>query len=180
MTMTREQLQHFSTPIDFEALFDSYYPKLYRYVRYQVCSRKEAEHLTFLALERVFESRTSYDPSREAFSTWIFRIARNWIINYQTQQRRNESVSLDDLSSIRASSQSPESVIAQKVEVEILLEHISTLPADERDVVAMKFGSRMQNWEIAEALDLTEKMVGLLLLSGLRMIKEQIEESYGL
>ena len=163
--------------LDFEALFDLYYPKLYRYVRYRVDSLQEAEDLTALAFERALAHRASYDPVKSAFSTWLFCIARNAIINHHAQHRRRGiAVDLEEITDLPVESQSPEEAVIRKEASQRLLQQMSTLSPRDQDILALKFAARLTNREIAETLELNEKTVSVILLRGLRKLRQQIED----
>lgn len=164
--------------LDFGALFDLYYPKLYRYVRYRVSSLQEAEDLTALSFERAMMHQASYDPAKGAFSTWLFRIARNAVINHQTQRRqRGMAVDLEEIADLPAETQSPEEAVLHKETLRRLLQQVSTLSLRDQDIIALKFAGRLTNREIAETLDLKEKTVSVILLRALRKLRQRVEEN---
>ncbi len=166
--------------LDFEALFGLYYPKLYSYVRYRVDSLQEAEDLTALAFERALAHRASYDPAKGAFSTWLFRIARNAIINHQAQHRRRGAViDLEEIADLPVETQSPEEAVIHKEVSQSLLRQVSALSPRDQDILALKFAGRLTNREIAETLELNEKTVSVILLRSLRKLRGRIEETHG-
>jgi RNA polymerase sigma factor (sigma-70 family) len=163
--------------LDFGALFDLYYQRLYRYVRYRVDSRQEAEDLTTLAFERALAHQASYNPAKGAFSTWLFRIARNAVINHQSQQRRRGMViDLEEIADLPIETRSPEETLIHKQAVQTLLQHMSTLPSRDQDILALKFAGRLTNRDIAETLDLKEKTVSVILLRALRKLRKKVQE----
>ena len=175
--MTKAELQDLASQLNFSELFDEYYPKLYRYVRYRVSSRDEAEDLTAQAFERAFKNRDRFDPKKGAFSTWLFTIARNIIINHQTQTaRRGPVVDLEEIANLPLGASSPEGAVMQQENIQKMLQQLSILSERDQDIIAMKFGSRMRNKDIAEALDLKEKAVSVILLRALRKLKQKLQE----
>ncbi len=166
--------------LDFEALFGFYYPKLYGYVRYRVDSLQEAEDLTALAFERALAHRASYDPAKGAFSTWLFRIARNAIINHQAQhRRRGTAIALEEIADMSVETQSPEEAVIHKEVSQSLLQQVSALSPRDQDILALKFAGRLTNREIAETLELNEKTVSVILLRSLRKLRDRIEATHG-
>lgn len=164
--------------LDFGSLFDLHYPKLYRYVRYRVGSLQEAEDLTSLAFERALTHRASYDPAKGAFSTWLFRIAHNAIVNHRLQQQRRRSViDLEEIDYLPSAVQSPEEAVIHKEALQKLLQQMSALSPRDQDILALKFAARLTNREIAEVLDLNEKTVSVILLRSLRKLRQLIANS---
>jgi RNA polymerase sigma factor (sigma-70 family) len=167
-----------TSQLDFGALFDLYYPKLYRYVRYRVGSLQEAEDLTALAFERAVAHQASYDPVKGAFSTWLFRIAHNAVANYHAGQRRRDVViDLEEIAELPGETRTPEEVVIHKEALQRLLHHVSTLSPRDQDILTLKFAGRLTNREIAEILDLNEKTVSVILLRSLRKLRERVEEN---
>ena len=142
-----------TSQLDFAALFDLYYPKLYRYVRYRVGSLQEAEDLTALAFERALTHRASYDPAKGAFSTWLFRIAHNAIANHQTRQsERRIVVELEEIAELPSETRLPEEAVIHKEAVQGLLRHVSTLSPRDQVILALKLEERLSNPDVAQNL----------------------------
>src|SRR5258708_23862066 len=64
----------------FGALYDRYVERVYRYVFYRVRNEAEAEDVTSDVFMRALRAMPKYEP-RQAFLAWLYRIARNAIID---------------------------------------------------------------------------------------------------
>src|SRR5688572_29841312 len=63
------------------SLFDLYYPKVYIYGIIQLREPQAAEDLASDVMLKVIESIRNYHPRGVPLSAWIFRIARNRIVD---------------------------------------------------------------------------------------------------
>jgi RNA polymerase sigma-70 factor (ECF subfamily) len=164
------------TPLDFAALFDTHHPRLYAYIRSQVADRETAEDLTAVAFERAFRHSHRYDPSKGAFATWLFRIARNLVLNhYAATSRKPAHFQLDDAVEISATEILPEQQLLRQEQNQALLAAMAALSERDREIVYLRFFGHLTNRKIAEILDLNEKTVSVTILRALQKLKIQLE-----
>src|SRR2546426_3965985 len=64
----------------FGALYDRYFERVYRYVYYRVREEAEAEDVTSEVFFRALRAMPRYEP-RQPFLAWLYRIARNAVID---------------------------------------------------------------------------------------------------
>jgi len=160
---------------DFGTLFREQYPRIYRYVRYRVDDETIAEDLTAEIFERAYRALDTYNPALSAFSTWITRIAHNWVSNYLMNKKRQaqyEMTTNDDLESVPTREPTPEVRILEQETIQHLLGCVDRLSERAREVVALRFGSDMRNKEIAALLDLKEHTVSVILLRALEQLRQ--------
>jgi RNA polymerase sigma factor (sigma-70 family) len=159
---------------DFGTLFREQYPRIYRYVRYRIDDDATAEDLTAEIFERAYRALATYDPAKGAFSTWISRIAHNWVNNHlfgKKQQARYEMTANDDLENVPTQEATPEIHLLEREAIQQLLKCVDRLSERAREVVALRFGSNMRNKEIAALLDLKEHTVSVILLRALEQLR---------
>ena len=77
----------------FGLLYDRHVAAIYRYVYYRVRDDAEAEDLTSDVFMRALKAMPRYEP-RQAFLAWLYRIARNAVID--RARRGNRQVSFED------------------------------------------------------------------------------------
>lgn len=77
----------------FGLLYDRHVAAIYRYVYYRVRDDAEAEDLTSDVFMRALKAMPRYEP-RQAFLAWLYRIARNAVIDHA--RRGNRRVSFED------------------------------------------------------------------------------------
>lgn len=164
------------TPLDFAALFDTHYARLFAYIRSQVADRETAEDLTAATFERAFSHGDKYDPAKGAFATWLFRIGRNLILNHYTASSRKPApFQLDEIGEISTGESLPEQQLVHQEQNRALLEAMAALSERDQEIVYLRFFGRLTNRRIAEILDLNEKTVSVIILRALQKLKVQLE-----
>jgi RNA polymerase sigma factor (sigma-70 family) len=163
----------------FEELYSTYLPKVYNYVCYRVGDESTAEDITAEIFERALTHLYTYRSDRGAFSTWLFRIARNLVANHlRARGRRPEVHSLESLPplTLTASDVSPEQAAIETDQLRRVQAHVRKLPKRQQDVLALKFGGGLGNQEIAKAMRLQPNHVGVLLHRAVRALRLALEE----
>jgi RNA polymerase sigma-70 factor (ECF subfamily) len=154
-----------------------YYPRIYNYLRYRVNAVEDAEDLIGTVFEQAFKRQAQYDPARGAFSTWLFRIARNALIDfYRSRERRAAWEMSDDLPlDLVTPEPSLEGQFVQQEMITRLLQGLTQLNERDQEVISLKFAGRLRNTEIGEILDMKEKTVSVVLLRAMRRLRQQLE-----
>jgi len=80
----------------FGLLYDFYMPRIYRFILFKVDRREEAEDLTHQTFLKAWESIEKYESRGYPFSSWLYRIARNNVIDQY--RRSNPRISIEDIS----------------------------------------------------------------------------------
>jgi RNA polymerase sigma-70 factor (ECF subfamily) len=158
----------------FAELYERYYPRVYRYTYHRVAHLSDAEDITALVFMKALESLPSYQSRRNTFAPWLFRIARNAIIDYY--RRRRSHSPLDDVAGFRAEGDPASHALSQERHEEMmaLLQHLSE---DQREVVLLKFAGDLTYAEIAATMKKNEPAVRMLLHRGLRKLKDVMEHA---
>jgi RNA polymerase sigma-70 factor (ECF subfamily) len=79
----------------FGVLYDRYVDAVYRYVFYRVRNEAEAEDVTSDVFMRALRAIPKYEP-RQAFLAWLYRIARNAVIDRSRRLGARQQVSFED------------------------------------------------------------------------------------
>src|SRR5690349_3962330 len=78
----------------FGALYELYFERIYRYVRLKVSDISDAEDATAAVFLNAWRAVDSFTPQHEqSFLAWLFRLARNVLID--RYRRRREVTPLD-------------------------------------------------------------------------------------
>ena len=63
-------------------IYQAYYPKALAYIRNRINEKEDAEDLAQTVFLKVFHKLDTFDETKSALSTWIYRITNNTLIDY--------------------------------------------------------------------------------------------------
>lgn len=83
--------------MDFESIYNAYYKEILNYISYKTFGNSDSEDITSEVFVKVLKSLATYDSSKAAFSTWLYFIANNAIIDYyRTNKNSSKNVQISD------------------------------------------------------------------------------------
>lgn len=159
----------------FIEIYEAYGKKIYNYVLSLVRNRDDAKEIMQETFVRVYRNLSSYDESKGAWSTWIYRIARNLSFNYIKHKRYEPDASLNDmirvgtekmeLLRIVADEQATQPVDeAHKKEINLIVRNaIEKLPCNYREVLVLCDIEGLAHQKVADILGITAHNVDVRL-----------------
>ena len=161
-------------PQAFGELYERFYPRVYRYVYLRVGNIPDAEDVTGLVFIKALEALRTYQSRGNGFAPWIFRIARNAVVDHYRRQRKQTS--LENIDFEGGEGDPIISVLGNdnRTELRALVE---TLSADQREVILLRYAAELSFCEIATILKKKEPAIRMLLHRGLRKLKAVIDEA---
>ena len=160
----------------FGELYEQYLPKVFHYINYRINDVNMAEDITSTVFEKALTKFQSYRSEKANFSTWIFSIARNTLIDHYRVNHKNRNVSLDPAISLPAENTTPEDELVQNEECRMLQQYVSRLSPHEQEIISLKFGAEMTNRQIAKTTGLSESNVGTILFRAVRKLRDNFHE----
>jgi RNA polymerase sigma-70 factor (ECF subfamily) len=162
----------------FAELYEEFLPRVFRYIRYRVNTEEVTEDLTSVVFEKALTNFDKYSTEKASFSTWIFSIARNAVIDHYRTQARRPALSLEKAEiEVTSNEPLPVDTLEKMEEQEKLRECITRLPAEEQEIIALKFGSGLNNRQIARTMGLSESNVGTRLYRAVRKLRDSFREA---
>jgi RNA polymerase sigma-70 factor (ECF subfamily) len=134
-------------------------------------------HLTEDLVADVFErayAKADSLRSKEAYSTWLFTIARNAIISHARKHSRETIVDPDVMRDMSPATTSVESEILAREEQSDIARLVREFPQREQDIISLKFDAELTNRQIAEIMELTEPNVRVIIFRTLRKLREMM------
>ena len=126
------------------------------YIRMMVKDRDLAEDIfqdTFIKVVRVIDEGRYVDNGK--FLSWVLRIAHNQVIDYFRSQKQNKAISESDagydvLGTLRFAEKTVEDrLVGEQIERDVRA-LVELLPAEQREVVRMRYYHNLSFKEIAE------------------------------
>lgn len=159
----------------FGRLYDYYLPAIYRFILLKVGQREEAEDLTHQVFLKAWQNVSGFSEKGLPFSSWLYRIARNLVID--RYRKAKPVVSIDEeFVSEKLIFRPNVSSIDDKRDVARIMVSIQQLKDIERDVVIMRFVEDMSIKEVSETINKSEGAVKLIQHRAIRKIKESLEQ----
>lgn len=158
---------------DFADIYRRFFPRVFAYIYGRVHNPHLAEDLAADVFERAYVKMGSL-RSGDAFSTWLFTIARNIIISHGRKYARETLVDPEVMREIAPARDSVEGEVIRHEDVRTIARLVQHLPQREQDIVALKFDAELSNTQIAEIMDVSEPNVRVILFRTLRKLREMM------
>ena len=142
-------------------LYEENFDKIYRYIVLKTGDRTEAEDMTQQVFLKAFKSISGYRSKGSPFSSWLFRIAHNQMVDYWRKKSKRTTVPLEE-SLVGSSNSNPSSETEQKMDIENLVAATKQLTSLQRDVVSLRFAGGLSLAEVAKTLGKSEGAIKAL------------------
>ena len=157
----------------FGLLYDYYLPKIYRFVLIKVGQREEAEDITHLTFLKAWESIDRYSYRGYSFGSWLYRIARNVVVDHY--RGAPIQISLEDANEPESDEPLPGHDLDTKVEYAKVMRALSKLGTLEQDVIIMRFVDDLPIRDVAEAVGKSEGAVKLVQHRAMKKLKDYLK-----
>jgi len=160
----------------FTALYQAYLDRIYRFLYLNTGHGQDAEDLAAHVFIKAWENLGSYQERGVPFGAWLFRIARNALIDHVRTRRATESLE-HPAALVLANGENVEAEVDRRLLGEELARDLQELTAEQRQVIVLRLVEGHSTEEIARALKRRPgairglQMRGLQALAGLRRRK---------
>lgn len=160
----------------FGLLYDYYLPKIYRFILIKVSHREEAEDLSHQVFLQAWQNIREYDDRGHPFSSWLYRIARNTVIDYY--RKNKQLISLHDSVPFQLAEETEiNNKTAVLIEFERVLTALKQLKPTDQEVIILRFIEEFSVAETATSVNKTEGAVKLIQHRALKKLKKILEKS---
>ena len=156
----------------FAALYEHFYEKILRYVSFKTGNASESEDIVEDVFLKMLESIGSFRWQGHPFSSWLFRIAHNLVVDHFRKKGRRKQVSLDDVSGmVGSTSHDMDGRLDVKVAFLKVQDAMSELTALQREVITLRFAAGLSIMETAEAMGKKENAVKALQHAAIKKLR---------
>ena len=156
---------------DFGELYDRSFAKVYNYAVYRLGDPAAADDVASRVFERALDRLDSFDPSRGPADAWLFGIARNAVNDHFRERRWLSWLPFDLIEGRTGERDAGEGALIKDEEQRALLAALGSLDARQRELLALKFGGKMTNRDIAAQTGLSESHVGVLVFRAVKKLQ---------
>jgi RNA polymerase sigma-70 factor (ECF subfamily) len=156
----------------FAELYSNWVGRIYRYVYYLVKDKMTAEDLTQEIFLKAWKSLPSYRGNGVSFSTWLYRIAHNRVMDEFRASRKYQYQDFETLGmQVSHDILDPGQVSEEKELRQVLLETIATLPESQKQVIVLKFIEGLSNKEIEQVTGMRQGTIRITQMRALTLLK---------
>ena len=159
----------------FSELYEIYYDSIYRYVSFRTGSQADAEDITAEVFVRMIESIHRFKWKGHPFSSWLFRIAHNQVVDYYRKKGRRQTVPLDDAYPL------PDTAAFDadaRMDLELTMGDVrkamENLTDLQREAITLRFAAGLSIAETAQAMGRKNNAVKALQHAGLRNLRKTL------
>lgn len=161
----------------FAALYEHFFDRIYRYVNFKLRDPVEAEDVTGEVFLKMLESIHSFKWQGFPFSSWLFRIAHNLVVDHFRRKGKRPTVYIDEVSqSVGAYSWDVDGFIDRKLTLGEVYGAMSGLTDLQREVITLRFAGELSLAETAEVVGRKANAVKALQHAGLKKLRSLIEK----
>jgi RNA polymerase sigma factor (sigma-70 family) len=168
----------------FDRLYERHRGPVYRYFRRQVQPPEAVDELFQDVWMRVIDARASYEP-RAKFTTWLYTIAHNRLMDFYRSRQRASFESLDAEDSgleepAIPDTALPESIAERKETAAQLLSALAALPAAQREAFLLHEEGELTLEEIAALLGTQRETVKSRIRYALAKLRRTLTATAGI
>ena len=162
----------------FEALYVHYMDAIYRYIFFRVGDELQAEDLTEETFVRAWEALPKYQHRKYPFSSWLYRIAHNLVIDHY---RRKKPVPISNglMRTYSNPNESLDRIVDRKHEIQLLVKAVQKLNELEREIVLLRFVEGLSHKEIAAMIGRSQASCRVILHRALKALRSILVELEG-
>ena len=160
-------------PWAFGRIFDEFNEPIYRFIANRVDRPTDAEDLTQLVFVKALEALPRYEQRGVPFGGWLFRLARNTIIDHA--RTRHDHAELDAAADRATDQAGPDEVALLRQDLDAVTRALAGLTDDQREAIELRFFAGLSAREAAEAMGKQEGTIRGLQFRAIAALRRSLD-----
>lgn len=156
---------------NFALLYDEYIDKIFRFIYYKTQHKETAEDITSEVFIKAIKSISGFRGSLGTFQAWLFKIARNSVIDYYRSSRHLSGVEISDIWDLGEDDLSLKN-LEIKQEAKKVMQQMKSLTPIQREVLILRVWQEMPYEQIAEIVGKDKNNCKVIFSRGIKKLKE--------
>lgn len=163
-------------------IIDRYKGKLERYISRRTCvSNHDKEDILQDVFIKIYRNINEYDNSL-VFSSWIYRVTHNYMIDWYRKNKKHISISLDDEESKLIhiledeNSKINNQILQDEEDLNLIKKNMQKLSEDYQEILILKFFEDKTYEEISDILKISTNSVGVKINRAKKLLKQKLYE----
>ncbi len=158
-------------------IYDAFAPRVFRFFRFRVPA-DEAEDLMQRVFLKMVEQLPNYRYTGSPFAAWLFRMARNALIDASRTDRPD--LPLEQAAERAAEYGNPESQSLSAMDGAQLRRAVDALPREQRDVIVYRFFAGLSSLQTAALMGKSEGSVRAMQFRAIEGLRRRLVAEDGL
>lgn len=140
----------------FGVLYERHMNAIYRYIYFRVGDAEQAEDMTEDVFLKAWEALPKYRTREHPFTSWLYRIAHNLVVDYYRRNKTVEEMLDSNLIVKEYPDPLPEEVVVERQNYKELVNAIKQLDDDEQEVIILRFVEGLSHKQVAQIIGKSE------------------------
>ncbi|MFC1996148.1 RNA polymerase sigma factor [Chloroflexota bacterium] len=160
-------------------LYDRYHESIFRYIWSRVSDQQLAEDLTGDVFTRMVTHLPKYRNTGVPFQAWLFRIARNLVIDSHRKVSARKELPLESVINKSTGEHDPAQIVEEQIFIEQILSVLQVLKPIKQDVITLRFIVGLSLQEVAKVLGKTTGSIKITQHRALKELRTNLESKIG-
>ena len=162
-----------------DKIYEDYFSKIYNYVFYRLLHREQTEDVVSEVFLKVISNLNAFNPEKASFSTWIFNIAKNSIIDHIRKQHHavyamGGEAQMEFSCCIDFDVQC-EFILSE--ERKLLYKTLGELDEKQRHIIVLKYFGEFTNQKIAEITGMNESSISAICFRAIAKLRASLKDN---
>jgi len=157
------------------SLYDEYYDRIARYAYACIRDKTEAEDIASEVFLKALESLRTYQERGVPMQAWLFKIARNLVVDHVRKIAKHKAVPID---TVEVTDETDlEATTEMNIELERVAVAMQGLTEEQREVLRLRFFGELTPREVGSLLHKSDGAVRQMQWTALEKLRQLLSES---